>query len=449
MCSQVRELARSGTMSLVPVPTQMVGAWSRLRDALPQGDTLPDDTWLRRHRALLGLLWAHVLIIPLYALAQGYDPTHALLEGAIILPFAIAGVVARDNRKLAVTVAALGLITASALVVHVSNGLIEAHFHFFVAIVLLTLYEDWIPFLVAFGYVLVHHGLLGVIAPEAVYSHAAAYAHPWRWAAIHAGFIGAAGAAAIVNWRLNEQTRQLQVQHERDYGVRLESLNEELRTADQLKSSFLAMASHELRTPLTAIGGFSSTMLHRWDAMADEDKIQYLGIIDGQAARLTRLVDDLLVLSRIESGRFEVQSAPIRILEVMEQTARDLGLSEQVYLECEPDVEALAGRDHVAQMLVNFVSNAVKYGEGPIRMEAERRDGRIELAVRDCGEGVPKEFVSRLFERFAQGPRVEAMSGTGLGLSIVRGLAEAYGGEAWYEPNTPHGSCFRLSLPAA
>jgi diguanylate cyclase (GGDEF)-like protein len=125
----------------------------------------------------------------------------------VLVAFAAAAWVVRAHQRLAGVTCSLGLITCSALLVHVSGGLIEAHFHFFVVIILLTLYEDWIPFLAAAGYVLLHHGLMGAIDPSSVYNHPDAVAHPFKWAAIHALFVTAAGLAAVVAWRLNEEYR--------------------------------------------------------------------------------------------------------------------------------------------------------------------------------------------------------------------------------------------------
>jgi diguanylate cyclase len=102
---------------------------------------------------------------------------------------------------------ALGLMTACAVFVHASHGLIEAHFAFFVFIVALTMYEDWLPFLIAVGFVLLHHGIYGMIDPSAVYDQPGQANEPWKWAAIHAGFVAAAGLAAVVAWRFNEDVR--------------------------------------------------------------------------------------------------------------------------------------------------------------------------------------------------------------------------------------------------
>ncbi len=179
----------------------------RLTAALPTGRTLPDDVWRRRHTALLALLWLHVVGLTLFAWLRGYDLIHSLGHGVPLVVLACMAMVAKGNRRQAAAFVSLGLITSSALLVHTWGGVIEGHFHFFVMIALLTLYEDWFPFLLAAAYVVVHHGVVGVLDPGGVYNHPDAVHHPWKWAAIHGGFVTAAGAAGVVTWRLNENVR--------------------------------------------------------------------------------------------------------------------------------------------------------------------------------------------------------------------------------------------------
>jgi diguanylate cyclase (GGDEF)-like protein/PAS domain S-box-containing protein len=179
----------------------------RLRNVLPEGRTLPDRVWHRRHRAMLTLLWLHAVGLSAFALAQGYDVLHSLQEGGIVATIAAAATFAGSRKRIAATLVSLGLITSSAVLVHLWGGVIEAHFHFFVMIVLLALYEDWLPFLVAAAYVVLHHGMAGAIDPHSVYNHADAVSHPWKWAAIHGLFVTGAGVGSVVAWRLNEDVR--------------------------------------------------------------------------------------------------------------------------------------------------------------------------------------------------------------------------------------------------
>ena len=178
-------------------------------DALPKGRTLPADAWMRRHVWLCRLLWAHVPAIFAFALVQGNSVSHASIESGVIAMLAFAASwLSRRDRRLSSSVLAIGLLTCSAVITHLSGGYVEAHFHFFVVVTLLVLYEDWLPFLLAFTYVLVHHGVGGALMPELMYNHPDGIAHPWKWAAIHAGFIAALSSGSIVSWRLNEDSRE-------------------------------------------------------------------------------------------------------------------------------------------------------------------------------------------------------------------------------------------------
>ena len=179
-----------------------------LRWALPRGQTLPHDVWQKRHRALFALLCAHAIALPLFGALQGHDAAHAIAHGAGLAVTAAAAFAARRRRRLASVIVSLGLITSSALTVHIAGGVIEAHFHFFVMVTVLSLYEDWRPFLLSAAYVVVHHGLAGALDSHAVYNHPDAVAHPWKWALIHGAFVTAAGLAAVVAWRLNESVRE-------------------------------------------------------------------------------------------------------------------------------------------------------------------------------------------------------------------------------------------------
>src|ERR1700730_15693586 len=181
---------------------------TRLRKLLPQGGSLPSEDWRRRHAGIMILLWVNVLAVPIYGVAAGHSSlVHDVDGGVALAVLAALGAAPRPSRKLRTACASLGLLSAAALVVHDSGGLIEAHFYFFVLIIVLTLYEDWMPFLLAVAFVLIHHGVLGTLEPHGVFDRPEEWAHPWKWAAIHAAFVAAAGVAALAAWRLNEDVR--------------------------------------------------------------------------------------------------------------------------------------------------------------------------------------------------------------------------------------------------
>ena len=185
-------------------PARLVSAAKRV---LPQGIPLADDIWVKRHRALLTILWLHSVALTAYALAQGYGITHSLFEGSLMAVAAVVGSQKELSRIVRMGAVTAGLVTSSAVMVHLTGGLIEAHFHFFVVVAMITLYQAWIPFLLAIGYVVLHHGIMGAIDPSSVFNHPAALAHPWRWAAVHGAFIAGASAAGLAAWRLNEDAQ--------------------------------------------------------------------------------------------------------------------------------------------------------------------------------------------------------------------------------------------------
>jgi diguanylate cyclase (GGDEF)-like protein/PAS domain S-box-containing protein len=186
----------------------------RFRSWLPEGRTLPDDVWAQRHLRILVLLWLHVPAIFLFSLAQRQGVMHSLFEAGLVASLAAQATALRRNRRLSTVASALGLLTCSAVLVHLSGGMIEMHFHYFVIVGVVTLYQDWWPFLISIGYVVLQHGVAGAIAPASVYNHQGAIDHPWHWAGVHGAFILAMSSAGIASWRLNEALLRATVDRE-------------------------------------------------------------------------------------------------------------------------------------------------------------------------------------------------------------------------------------------
>jgi diguanylate cyclase len=174
------------------------------RGLLPTGQLLTPEVWARRHRGIVWLLWLHVAGIVAFAMLRGYGPVHGLQEAMLVAVFALPAAHGSVGRRARSAAAVLGLITASAVIVHLSGGMVEAHFHFFVMVGVITLYQDWLPFGLALVYVVVHHSVIGMLAPAQVFNHPAAQRAPLKWALLHGAFVAAASVAYLVNWRLSE-----------------------------------------------------------------------------------------------------------------------------------------------------------------------------------------------------------------------------------------------------
>ncbi|HEX2241381.1 MAG TPA: EAL domain-containing protein, partial [Actinomycetota bacterium] len=188
--------------------TQITRALGRIRELLPRGNSLPPDAWQARHRVLAALILAHVPAIFVFGILRGFGFSHSAFEASLLVVAGTAAFSLRLSPTVREITATLGLMASSAILTHMAAGSIEMHFHFFVALGLISLYQNWRSFLLALAFVVLHHGVMGVIEPTSVYNHAAAWNHPWRWAALHGGFILGACAVSIAAWRFTEMAQE-------------------------------------------------------------------------------------------------------------------------------------------------------------------------------------------------------------------------------------------------
>jgi signal transduction histidine kinase len=224
-----------------------------------------------------------------------------------------------------------------------------------------------------------------------------------------------------------------------------------LEEADELKMNFIALAAHELRTPVAVIHGVIETLDRRGDELAGPQRADLDEMLRSQTGRLKELVEQLLDLSRLDADAVSIEPRKIpvrrRIEEIVELAAG--GRTDEVEVQVSPELEAIVDPNAFDRILSNLVTNALRYGKPPIRVTAERENGRLQVAVEDRGEGVSPEFVPRLFERFARSdPARRRAGGTGLGLAIAHSYAEAHSGELRYREAMPHGARFELVLPS-
>ncbi len=223
----------------------------------------------------------------------------------------------------------------------------------------------------------------------------------------------------------------------------------ELERANRAKDDFLSMISHEMRTPLTSVRGFADVLDKRGGDLDEEQRSQVAHRILVNVDRQLELIDDLLSSERLATGAVtaEPQRVALRELVLDVVDAIDGVAAEDVSLDVTDDQAVVADPVHVQRILSNLLVNADRYGRPPFAVSSvDEADGTVTVRVLDAGDGVPEEFVSRLFERFAQAG-IEDGPGVGLGLSIARQLARANGGELVYEDDGP-GACFALTLPS-
>jgi len=234
---------------------------------------------------------------------------------------------------------------------------------------------------------------------------------------------------------------------------------ERLRELDHLKSDFLANMSHELRTPLNSILGFTDVMLLGIDGELTEQMQNDLGLIEKNGKHLLGLINDVLDMAKIESGRmrlgvdvFELRELLSEAIELSSSLAREKGTMVEMEMPEEQSIIIRADRIRLKQVLINLLGNGIKFTEeGRVWVSAQSREEWVRIEVQDTGLGIPKEKLEMIFESFSQvdTTTTRKVGGTGLGLPISRSLVEMHGGRLWAEsPGIPgEGSTFIIELP--
>ncbi|MGP4017731.1 PAS domain-containing sensor histidine kinase [Saccharopolyspora sp. 5N708] len=259
------------------------------------------------------------------------------------------------------------------------------------------------------------------------------------------------GSARVAEMRVTATTwhgEHIYVAALRDV-TRRKQAEQDLEVALERQTTVVAVAAHELRTPVAAIKLLVHLLRDRRSRLSEEQTVEIIDEIVVRVDRLQALMHKLLTASRIDAEDIRAAPEPVRVLEtLLERLAEFEEKAQDVSLSCDPELVAVVDRYELSEMLTNYLENAFAYGRPPVEVRAIEQSGRVEIRVCDRGPGVPDSFVPHLFERFSHAPRADQQAGgTGLGLWIVRSLAQAAGGDAWYEPNDDGGACFCLRLP--
>lgn len=367
----------------------------------------------------------------------------------------------------------------SALLIHLTGGRIETHFHVFGSIAFLSFYRDRRVLIPAVVVTALDHGIRGWLWPQSVFGLPVVDA--WRtlehvgWVCFEASFLALACLqsrremliSAIQHARLEavhkttelevaRRTEQLQVSEEE-----ARTLADAAQSANRAKSDFLANMSHEIRTPMTAILGFTEILLEEGDInLAPQSRVDAISTIRRNGEHLVNIINDILDLSRIEAGKFTVEKthfSPAKILEevrtLLQVRADSRGLQLHVEYGAHIPDSIESDPQRLRQILLNLVGNAIKFtDEGSVSVRIGRSspdDSLLDFEVRDTGVGLTPEAQQILFEPFTQADTSTSrrFGGTGLGLTISRRLARILGGDVWIECSTPgFGSTFRLQV---
>jgi two-component system cell cycle sensor histidine kinase PleC len=236
----------------------------------------------------------------------------------------------------------------------------------------------------------------------------------------------------------------------------LQKALEELSKLNMLKSEFVSTVSHELRTPLATMKEFATILLDGIPGALNEQQREYLDIIDGNISRLSRLINNLLDISKIEAHKVELKREPVNIVELAGKTSYNFepfANSKKLEIRCKfpkNDIQLYVDKDRVNQVFVNLINNALKFTkEGYVEISILDKEKFVECAVSDTGIGISDKDLPRIFSKFAQFGRISGSGekGTGLGLAISKGIIELHQGKIWVESKLGQGSRFIFTLP--
>jgi len=417
--------------------------WKSLIDILPRGNTLDEADWQRRHRLLQWVLLAHVPVLAVIGLIRGNPLLPLALALTIPVLCAVAGRLLQQHRRLGSGFVSAGLVWCSTALVGITNGTIESHFHFFIIIGFIALYQDWVPFLLNVLFTVVTHGVGSMWLRTLMFNHPAAQANPWLWSIVHGLAVLVACIGVMIFWRLTE-----------DEQLQKDRLTRELAEAEVQRRQFTSDL-------LVNLARRNQSMLYRQldiigqleESEQDPDALAELFRLDHLTTRVRRNAENLLVLSGEKPPR--VWSQPVPLRDVVRAAIAETEDLDRVAFEIDdrPLIDGAAVTD-LTHLIAELMENAVRYSPPDavvtVRARYDTRDRQgFLLTVEDWGIGMAPAELAAANELLADPPEINLSVSKHLGFHVVARLAKRHDIQVALTATPGSGVTASVALPAA